>query len=702
MTQQIVDITEAPAAPAGHGRGLAGLVRSALHSPLLRQGGGRLVVAVMFLNGTNFVYHAVESRSLGPRAYGALGSMLGLLVICQVPLTALEVAFTRSIAARVDRSKDLSCRALIRRSIIAGTLILGVMTVVSPFAARFLHLPNAIPFIAAGLAVVPTVVGLVPKSLLLGTLRFDEVARGVVVGAVVRLSVAGTAAFLGLGLVFALVAVAVGETAALLMYLRAARGNLSGPVKATLRLKEAVMPSVAFSGFWALASVDTILARHYLSGLESGYYAAAAAAGKAVLFFPAAIALSAFPRFADATASRPEREKVLRHALVVVGGMVLAAASLVAVQPSLFVSLLFGGAYGGSTSLVGLLAFAGAALGLTQIALYYLLANRSGWALLPWVATSCLAMTVAFNHTSAAGIGQRMLVIAGADLLVMLLAIAMGRQPRPVGARLSHDADLDLSVVVPFLNPGSRFRPNLEQLVAVLAEQGASYEIIAVDDGSTDGSGAGIADMLSERVQLVTHASNTGKGGALRSGFAVSRGQYIALLDADGDIDPGHLANFMALAAMYAPDAVIGSKRHPLSEVEYPALRRVWSVGFQVLTRLLFRLNVRDTQTGIKLLHRDLVAAVLPRAVESGFCFDLEVLVVAQRLGYRRFVEAPVKIGVRFTSTVSIRSVRQMMLDMARIFWRLRVRRAYDDDSSFVAASLALGAQGANTLTVSR
>lgn len=702
MTVKAVDKGKTVAQPRSGERG-AGLVKAALRSPLLRQGGGRLFLAVMFLNGMNFVYHAVESRSLGPQSYGALGSLLGLLVIFQVPLTALEVAFTRSIAGRLDRSGDLSCGRLIRRSVAAGVLVLAAMTLLSPFAARFLHLPNTIPFIAAGLAVVPTVVGLVPKSLLLGTMRFNDVARGIVASAIVRFTVAATSALLGLGLVFGLLAVAAGETAALVFYIVAARGNLHGPVTATLRLRDAVMPSVAFSGFWALASIDTILARHYLPVVDSGYYAAAATAAKAVLFLPGAIALSAFPRFADATASRGERERVLRHALVVVGAMVLTAATVVALAPSIFVSLLFGGAYGGSTSLVGLLAFAGAALGLTQIVLYYLLANRSGWALLPWAATLVLATTVGLSQTTASGIGQRMLTVAALDLVVLLAAVAFCRSVKPVGQRLGDDADLDLSVVVPFLNPGPRFRPNLQRLISVLDEGRAPYEIILVDDGSTDGSAATVDNLLGDMVHLVSLPSNVGKGGALRAGFAVSRGRYIGLLDADGDIDPGQLLEFMTLAAMYAPDAVIGSKRHPLSDVEYPALRRLWSTGFQVLTRVLFRLNVRDTQTGIKLLHRSVVAEVLPRAIESGFCFDLEVLVIANRRGYRRIIEAPVHIGVRFTSTISMRTVRRMLLDMARLFWRLRVRRSYDDaDDSLVAANLALGPDGANTLTVSR
>lgn len=443
-----------------------GPLQSALRSPLLRQGGGHLFLAVMFLNGANFLYHAIESRSLGPQSYGALGSLLGLLVISQVPLTALEVTFTRSIAARIDRSQDPSCGSLIRRAVLAGAIVLGLMTIISPLAARFLHLPSALPFIAAGLAVVPTIVGIVPKSLLLGTLRLKEVARGIVASAIIRLVVACGAAALGFGLVFALLAIAAGETAALIFYIIAARGNLHGPVRATLRLKEAVIPSIAFSGFWALASVDTILARHFLPEVEAGYYAAAAVAAKAVLFLPAAIALSAFPRFADVAASRAEREKVLRHAMAVVGGMVVAAASIVSLAPGLFVAVLFGGEYEGSTSLVGLLAFAGAALGLTQISLYYLLANRSRWALLPWAATTCLAVAVVFSHSSASEIGQRMLAITAFNLLVLLLAITLGRKPRQAGARLRDDADLlgtgvQLVAQVPSTGRGSALRVGL-------------------------------------------------------------------------------------------------------------------------------------------------------------------------------------------------------------------------------------------------
>ena len=111
-------------------------------------------------------------------------------------------------------------------------------------------------------------------------------------------------------------------------------------------------------------------------------------------------------------------------------------------------------------------------------------------------------------------------------------------------------------------------------------------------------------------------------------------------------------------------------------------MRRLYSVVYQAMTALLFRLPVRDSQTGLKLIRRETMLAVVPRMVEKRFAFDLELLVVARHLGYRRFVEAPVVIGQRFTSTISPRAVRGMIQDTLAIFYRLRYPSRYYDTES--------------------
>ncbi len=127
-----------------------------------------------------------------------------------------------------------------------------------------------------------------------------------------------------------------------------------------------------------------------------------------------------------------------------------------------------------------------------------------------------------------------------------------------------------------------------------------------------------------------------------------------------------------------APDIIIGSKRHPDSSVHYPPLRRLYSWGYQRLIHLLFRLNVKDTQVGIKLVDRRVIADVLPLLRESRFALDLELIVLARRLGYTRIVEAPVRIEERFGSTISLKAVWLLLVDTLGLFFRYRVRHEYD------------------------
>ena len=237
-------------------------------------------------------------------------------------------------------------------------------------------------------------------------------------------------------------------------------------------------------------------------------------------------------------------------------------------------------------------------------------------------------------------------------------------------------AVLDLTVVVPYYNPGPVLRSTVERAVEVLRETGISFEIVTVSDGSTDGSDASLQGIDPDVVVQVV-LPHAGKGNAVRAGLARGRGRYLGFIDGDGDVPPELLAEFVEVVNKRHPDVVLGSKRHPDSDVVYPLARRLYSWGYQQLVRVLFRLDVRDTQAGIKLVRREVLADVLPLMVEQGYAFDLEMLVIAARQGHRDLVEAPVRIGRRFSSTVSRRVVIEMLRDTFAIWWRLRFGDAY-------------------------
>ncbi|HXQ76298.1 MAG TPA: glycosyltransferase [Acidimicrobiales bacterium] len=249
-------------------------------------------------------------------------------------------------------------------------------------------------------------------------------------------------------------------------------------------------------------------------------------------------------------------------------------------------------------------------------------------------------------------------------------ATAAGRTPLP-------DAELDVTVVMPYFNPGDRLRDTVERAVKVLRASGASFEVVTVSDGSTDGSEETLDGVAPDVVTRVVLPSRGGKGQAVRAGLERGRGRYLGFIDADGDVPPELLGDFVEVVRTQHPDVVLGSKRHRHSEVVYPPARRLYSWGYQQLVRLLFHLDVRDTQAGIKLVRRDVLIDVLPSMIEQGYAFDLELLVLARFFGYRHLVEAPVRIGLRFTSTVSLKVVGEMLRDTMAIWWRLRVRHAY-------------------------
>ena len=237
---------------------------------------------------------------------------------------------------------------------------------------------------------------------------------------------------------------------------------------------------------------------------------------------------------------------------------------------------------------------------------------------------------------------------------------------------------LDVTMVVPYYNPGPRLRRTVEHMVRVLDSSEMTFEIIAVSDGSTDGSHFTLDGFPESVVRRVEFDRNVGKGHALRVGLGMGRGRYLGFIDADGDISPEFLAPFVTIMRAEEPDIIIGSKRHPESSVHYPPLRRLYSWGYQHLIHLLFRLDVKDTQVGIKLVDRKVIADVLPMLRESRFALDLELLVLAHHLGYTRLVEAPVRIEERFGSTISLKAVWLLLVDTLGLFVRFDVLRQYD------------------------
>ena len=237
-----------------------------------------------------------------------------------------------------------------------------------------------------------------------------------------------------------------------------------------------------------------------------------------------------------------------------------------------------------------------------------------------------------------------------------------------------------LSLVVPVYDGAGYIEPNLREIVATLERglEGRAFEVIVVSDGARDRT-LEIAQRVDHPAVRVFHYPiNQGKGFAIALGSAQAEGRLVGWLDADLDIHPDAIVRMVKLFEAEDVDVVVGSKRHRDSDVDYPAIRRVYSWGFQTLIRLLFRFNVRDTQVGAKVFRRDVLDTVVPLLLIKRYAFDVEVLAVAAGFGFDRVREVPIELSYRFTgSGINKKAVWLMLQDTLAIAYRIHFRHWY-------------------------
>ncbi|MFR2745355.1 MAG: glycosyltransferase [Roseburia hominis] len=229
-----------------------------------------------------------------------------------------------------------------------------------------------------------------------------------------------------------------------------------------------------------------------------------------------------------------------------------------------------------------------------------------------------------------------------------------------------------LSIVIPAYNEGERIYENLLEMSKLLSSFVTDYEMIVVNDGSKDNT-EGEIRRASETVKNIVSAGyqmNRGKGGAIKEGVKCATGDYIAFLDADMDLSPMHLKDFLAKMEETSATAVIGSKMHKDSKVNYPLPRKIMSLGYFLLLKMLFRLNIKDTQTGVKLFEADALKKVMRQVSTDGFAYDIEILALICASG-GTIVEMPIELIFQRTNgwgRIRLSDVMEVAQDTMKIY----------------------------------
>ena len=178
------------------------------------------------------------------------------------------------------------------------------------------------------------------------------------------------------------------------------------------------------------------------------------------------------------------------------------------------------------------------------------------------------------------------------------------------------------------------------------------------------------------------YKNNHGKGYAIRYGMAKTKGDYIAFIDSGMEIDPNGISLILEHMEWYDADIIVASKRHPASKVNYPTDRKIISLGAFLIAKFLLGINVHDTQAGLKIFKREVLIKVLPRLLVKNYAFDLEILSVANRLGFTRIYESPIKLNYDFdslTHATGLKTIYSCFIDAMAVFYRLKILNYYDD-----------------------
>jgi O-antigen/teichoic acid export membrane protein len=652
-----------------------------------------LFLALTVVNASNYVFHVAVSRVLGPDEYGALGSVLAVLTVMAVPLTAVQATVARRIASSTnDAESHQEWRTLLSTALWPTLGVTVGLAALSPLLSNVLHLNSFVTGLWVSAYIVPAVLSSILRGAFQGSMRFLQLALVSLLPVLLRLGMGLAAVNAGFGVTGAVAASVLSDlvgVAIALWLIGYWRTPVAGHIfRIGSFLREVVPVALGLGAMWVLIEIDLVLARHYLPGPAGGEYAAAGLLARAVLFVPGAVSLIALPHFSRHAGRGNDAYRWLVSSCAVVLLCGVFTAIILFFTGDFVVALTFGSGFDDAAELLPVLSMAMLGFGIVNLLVNFHIAAGSRTYNLLWLAALAQAAMVAVlnksgSYIALATFGMAWSAAIGGFLLTRSMALSIpGMQRLPsdlhvYSMRTNGTAPPEVTLVVPSHNAGENLGSTVAAAVEALGRLDKSYEVIVVSDGSTDGSDRAVASQY-DNVSVIHYARRQGKGIALRVGMARARGRFVAFMDADGDLDVAEFKSFFALMDLYDPDLVIGSKRHPLSSVSYPLSRRIMSWIYHRMVRSLFGLRVSDTQTGMKLIRRDVLDAVLPRMLEKRFAFDLEFLVVARRLGFRRIFEAPIRLHYKFGSTVSVRSAAMILIDTASIYYRRYILRYYD------------------------
>jgi dolichyl-phosphate beta-glucosyltransferase len=227
-----------------------------------------------------------------------------------------------------------------------------------------------------------------------------------------------------------------------------------------------------------------------------------------------------------------------------------------------------------------------------------------------------------------------------------------------------------ISIVIPAYNEAERIGPTIETIHNYFSKKHQSFDILVINDGSKDNTTNIVLDFAKgiRNVKLLDSSINQGKGSSVRKGMIHAAHDLILLTDADLSTP---IEEFEKLAPWMRKgyDIVIGSRGMKESEIilRQPWYRRMMGKAFNLFVRTLIVNDFRDTQCGFKLFRSEAATRIFRLSKIDGFAFDVEVLFIAKKMGYK-IKEVPVRwIDSPHSKVSALRDPFRMFLDLLKI-----------------------------------
>lgn len=652
-------------------------ISDAEHSrPRLQRERTLFVLAAIGASALSALFSVVVADRLQPAAANDVRSVLAALSAIGFLILGLQLAIVSWLSGHRRGAGPVSVRLSVQSAVAA--LVFGVASGLA--AAVVVESTNAYRVqvgAQVAIAVAAMAIAMLPRAELLEQESWPRLGALLVIDPALRVGLGlllltdeRSAANL-LPITIAQVAVAV---AAFALHSPKRASRLSIPLRQLSRA------AAASGGLLAMIVCASVAPRARL-GEAADLYNQSAVITRVIVFAPLTVTVLFFPALARFDLGSLALRRAFARAGMWTTAIAGIACGALLIAPTRFGRLVVGEDVPLDAEVIRILSVAGFLLAISMVSILLYIAHGSRLALVTWGAAAIMVVgqLLVDTPTSLAVVA---LVSAAFLFIGVSLPAALRIQPvlharraRRVGT--ASRAAGAITLVVPCYNPGPAAVTTITSAAAHLTGIGLDTTIIAVSDGSTDGSPELLDALDIPGFRHVRHEVNKGKGAALKTGFALAETELVAFIDADGDLDPALLESLVQAERDFSADIVFGSKLHPDSEVAASRLRRLYSAGYQALIRLLFQLDVHDTQTGIKLLRHDVVHAVLPTLREDGFALDLEIFIAARAAGFTEFVEVPVVLRRSAGSTISIRAVRRMFTDTLRLFWRAKIALVY-------------------------